>query len=222
MDMRSLQGKQTDYSGSNHNVKCIVPLVESHENPTVNLCEDDDIHFSAEQNIASDELAKGSYCVLVDRVDVVNMPDDRQFVTIESADTGAKLVGRSSVRGKRPPMQNVGEHSSHNWKVIFEDDMAPEEFDTQLEHSSSWEMWLGREFANRDDFRKTLAKFAIYNNFTLQHLKTQQFKVTARCKECDCPWRIHASMIDSGPRFKVRTYNPLHKCSKPVMGTAHR
>ena len=173
MDMRSLRGKQTDYSASNHDVKCKVPPVERHENPTVNLCEDEDIHFSAEQNIASNELAKESYCVLVDRVDVVNMPDDRQFVTIESADTRANLAGSSSVRGKRPPMQNVGEHSSHNRKVIFEDDMVPEEFDTQLEHNSSREMWLGREFANRDDFRKTLAKFAIYNNFTLQHLKTQ-------------------------------------------------
>ncbi|XXG43363.1 hypothetical protein AAC387_Pa01g3415 [Persea americana] len=143
MYMRSLRGKQTDYSGSNHDVKCKVPPVESHENPTVNLCEDEDIHFSAEQNIARDELAKESYCVLVDRVDVVNMPDDRQFVTIESANTGANLAGRSSVRGKRHPMQNVGEHSYQNRKVIFKDDMVPEEFDTQLEHNSSQEMWLG-------------------------------------------------------------------------------
>ena len=84
MDMRSLRGKQTDYSGSNHNVKSKVPPIESHENPFVNLGEDDDIHFSRQQNIGSDELAKESYCVLVDHVDVVNMPDDRQFVTIES------------------------------------------------------------------------------------------------------------------------------------------
>ena len=137
MDMRSLRGKQADYSTSNHDVKCKVPPVERHENPTVNLCEDEDIHFSAEQNIASNELAKESYCVLVDRVDVVNMHDGRQFVTIESTDTGANLASISSVRCKRPPMQNVGEHSSHNRKVIFEDDMVPEEFDAQLEHSSS-------------------------------------------------------------------------------------
>ena len=91
--MRSLRGKQIDYSASNHDVIRKVPPVEMHESPTINLCEDEDIHFSAEQNIASNELAKESYCVLVDRVDVVNMPDDRQFVTIESADTGANLAG---------------------------------------------------------------------------------------------------------------------------------
>ncbi|XXG76052.1 hypothetical protein AAC387_Pa08g0485 [Persea americana] len=123
--MRSLRSKQTEYSESNHNVKCKVPPIKSHENPTVNLCENDDIYFSAEQNIASDELAKESYCVLVDRVDVVNMPDDRQFVTIESENTGTNIGGSSSVRGKRPSMQNVGEHSSDNRKVIFEDDMVP-------------------------------------------------------------------------------------------------
>ena len=104
MDMRFLRGKQTNYSGSNHDAKCKVPSVESHENPTVNLCEDENIHFLAEQNNASDELVKESYCVLVDRVDVVNIPDDRQFVTIESVDTRANLAGSSSVKGKRPPM----------------------------------------------------------------------------------------------------------------------
>ncbi|XXG71336.1 hypothetical protein AAC387_Pa07g0619 [Persea americana] len=102
--MRSLRGKQTDYEVSNHDVIRKVPPVEMHENPTVNLCEDEDIHFSTEQNIASDELAKESHCVLVDRVDVVNIPDDRQFVTIESVDTRANLAGSSSVKGKRPPM----------------------------------------------------------------------------------------------------------------------
>ncbi|XXG47121.1 hypothetical protein AAC387_Pa02g1818 [Persea americana] len=90
MDMRSLRGKQTNYSGSNHNVKCQVPPVESHENPTVNLCKDDDIHFSAEQNIASDELAKESYCILVDCFDVVNMLDDRQYVTREHRNQSCK------------------------------------------------------------------------------------------------------------------------------------
>ena len=64
MDMRSLRGKQIDYSASNHDVIRKVPPVEMHENPTINLCEDEDIHFSAEQNIASDELAKESHCIL--------------------------------------------------------------------------------------------------------------------------------------------------------------
>ena len=28
-------------------------------------------------------------------------------------------------------------------------------------------------------------------------------------------------MIESGPRYKVQKYNPVHKCSKPMMSTAH-
>lgn len=30
------------------------------------------------------------------------------------------------------------------------------------------------------------------------------------------------SIIESGQRFKVRTYNPIHNCSKLMMGIAHR
>ena len=151
----------------------------------------------------------------------MNRASEKEVVPIELWDTTTNLVGSSGVRGKGPSMLNVEESSTHTWKVIFKDDMVPEQFVTDLEHNSSREMWLGREFPNHDDFRKTLARFTIYNNFTLEHLKTQQFKVTARCKERDCPWSIHASMIESGPRFKVQTYNPIHKYSKPMMGTAH-
>ena len=46
-------------------------------------------------------------------------------------------------------------------------------------------------------------------------------KIIARCKDDCCPWRVHASIVDSGPEFKVRTYNPRHCCSKPMMGMTH-
>ena len=46
--------------------------------------------------------------------------------------------------------------------------------------------------------------------------------VTASCKGVDCPWHIHASMVDSGPHFRVRKYNSTYCCSKPLMGTVHR
>ena len=37
-----------------------------------------------------------------------------------------------------------------------------------------------------------------------------------------CPWRVHASIVDSGPQFQIRTYNPNHSCSKPTMGMVHK
>ena len=64
--------------------------------------------------------------------------------------------------------------------------------------------------------------FAIYGNFTLRPLKTNMTKETAHCRDQECPWHIHASIVKSGPQFKVRTYNPNHRCSRPMMGMAHR
>ena len=88
--------------------------------------------------------------------------------------------------------------------------------------SSVREMWPGREFPDREAFRKGIAKHAIYNNFTLKHIKMNMKMVTACCKDDNYSWRIYNSIVDSVPQFKVRKYNLNHFCSKPMMGTTHR
>ncbi|XXG61870.1 hypothetical protein AAC387_Pa05g0364 [Persea americana] len=100
--------------------------------------------------------------------------------------------------------------------------MEPEDMNTYIGNNSAREMCIGHEFLGQQMFRNTLAKFAIYGNFTLRPLKTNMTKVTARCRDQECPWRIHASIVKLGPQFKVRTYNPNHRCSRPMMGMAHR
>ena len=97
----------------------------------------------------------------------------------------------------------LGDRSIHHPEVIVEDNMASEEFITDVYVNGPREVWLGHEFPDRDNFRKHLAKFTIYTNFNLQHIRTSQVMVTARCRDRHCPWRIHASMIESGTRFKV-------------------
>eukprot|EP00268_Persea_americana_P030238 TRINITY_DN29288_c0_g1_i1.p1 TRINITY_DN29288_c0_g1~~TRINITY_DN29288_c0_g1_i1.p1 ORF type:complete len:202 (-),score=10.97 TRINITY_DN29288_c0_g1_i1:620-1225(-) len=104
----------------------------------------------------------------------------------------------------------------------LENSMVPLEQIMEPYQMSSQEMWLGRKFPNRDTFRKTLAKFAIYNNFTLKHLKTNRTKVTNLCNDNNCLWRIHAYMVEFGPQFQVRMYYLTHSCSKPMMGMTYR
>lgn len=116
---------------------------------------------------------------------------------------------------------NTANRSNESIVVDFEDRMEPEKVNTEVGNNSVHEMWVSREFLNRQTFRNTLAKFAIYANFTLKHLKTNLTKVRVGCKDRDCPWWIYASIVESGPQFKVRTYNPKHRCSKPMMGMAH-
>ena len=100
--------------------------------------------------------------------------------------------------------------------------MVPKDMNTDVGNNSAWEMWVGREFPDHEKFWKTLAKFTIYGNFTLKHLKTTQIKVTTCCRDQNCPWHIHASIVESGPQFKVMMYNPNDSYSRPTMGMAHR
>ena len=92
-------------------------------------------------------------------------------------------------------------------------------FSTPPREDSSHEMWKGRVFNSRDAFKSTLAKFAMYKNFCLKPIRTNRFEATARCSNSTCPWRIHASIVEAGPQFQVRTYNPEHNCTEPLNGT---
>ena len=100
--------------------------------------------------------------------------------------------------------------------------MEPDDMKMYVGNNSTRDMCTGRVFRDWQTFRNTMAKFALYSNFTLKPLKTNMTKVTTRCKDQDCPWRIYASIVKLGPQFKVGTYNPNHWCSKPLMGMAHR
>lgn len=83
-------------------------------------------------------------------------------------------------------------------------------------------MWLGHEFGGQKAFCKALRRFVIYNNFNFKHLKCYSYTVTAKCMNENCQWHIHASIVDSEPIFKIRTYNRTHKCLKAKMGMAHK
>lgn len=68
---------------------------------------------------------------------------------------------------------------------IIEDIMLIETEETGLLHvvHSSYEMWEGRLFSNREAFKNTLRKHAIYNNFNLNHLKANNSAMRAKCKD---------------------------------------
>ena len=62
--------------------------------------------------------------------------------------------------------------------IDLEDKMEPEDMNAYVGNNSAWEMWIGCEFPNWQTLQNTLAKFAIYGNFTLRPLKTNMTKVT--------------------------------------------
>eukprot|EP00268_Persea_americana_P046620 TRINITY_DN4809_c0_g1_i2.p3 TRINITY_DN4809_c0_g1~~TRINITY_DN4809_c0_g1_i2.p3 ORF type:complete len:122 (+),score=17.78 TRINITY_DN4809_c0_g1_i2:1987-2352(+) len=67
------------------------------------------------------------------------------------------------------------------------DKMVLEEIIFEEGVDSAREMWLGSEFNDSEAFRRCIAKFAIYSNFTLEHMRTKVTQVIARCKDTNCP-----------------------------------
>ena len=74
------------------------------------------------------------------------------------------------------------------------------------------EFQIGQAFQNVDHFRKILKDYVIQEGFTLERVKNERTRVTCKCSETDCPWRIHASPMPDGVTYKVKSYNPLHTC----------
>lgn len=88
-------------------------------------------------------------------------------------------------------------------KCNIEDKPVPVE-DEGEDHSQedfTRNMWNDGVFNDRNSFRKTLSKFVMYTNFSLQYFKTCRTQVTTKCKVQSCLWRIHASIVKSGPQF---------------------
>lgn len=189
------------------------------EQPTADLRDDTDMQYPSvrDDDDVCNEALDGHIDLGMMRADDIHLnrhPSNGQL--------HSKPIFKAECCRDEVNQTNTDLRSNEIPKVEFDDKMEPDDMEMEFGNNSAREMWIGRVFPDRQMFRNTLAKFAIYGNFTLKHLKTNMTKVTARCKDQDCPWRIHASIVESGPQFKVRTYNPNHRCSKPLMGMAHQ
>eukprot|EP00268_Persea_americana_P040560 TRINITY_DN40300_c0_g1_i6.p1 TRINITY_DN40300_c0_g1~~TRINITY_DN40300_c0_g1_i6.p1 ORF type:complete len:742 (-),score=94.17 TRINITY_DN40300_c0_g1_i6:207-2432(-) len=185
--------------------------------PSDNLQDNADMHSS----YATDDTAA--------EIDVVPEDDndggsekDMDTEDDEHLDGGQQPVGGKESTPHIPEGYTEPCNPAQECSVV--DTLIPDPDQIGDEHveSSLRDMWKGRRFPDRESFRTTLKKFAIYNNFALKPIKTSRMEVTARCGDPNCPWRIHASIVESGPQFQVKTYKQNHSCSKPTMGLAHR
>ncbi|XP_068635264.1 uncharacterized protein [Aristolochia californica] len=81
--------------------------------------------------------------------------------------------------------------------------------------SSSWDkaiIGVGQEFKSVKEFRSSLGKFAIAGGFHFHFVKNDSRRVTAKCKNDNCSWRIHASRLPKTPLFKIKKYEGSHTC----------
>ena len=188
--------------------------------PTIDIQEDDDTRFPTTLFYFADDDESMFEKINVELFDV-NGSESVRSAPATNVDVNRSLAATQLINsGIEKDTISRNEEDDFS-KSPFVDTIIPKDVVPEEGAGSAREMWLSREFPDRDAFRRAIVKYAIYNNFTLKHERTNMQMVTVSCKGVSCPWRIHASMVDSGPHFRVRKYNSTHSCSKPLMGTAH-
>ena len=189
--------------------------------PTTAIQEDDDTRFPTTFSYFADDYESMFEEINKELLDVSGSKSVRNTlvtnVDVNGSLAAAQLINSSVERDTTSRSEEDGFSKSPFVDTMIPEDVVPEEGT-----GSTREMWLGREFPDHEAFRRAIAKYAIYNNFTLKHERTNMKIVTGSCKGVDCPWRIYASMVDSGPHFRVQKYSFAHYSSKPLMRTAHR
>ncbi|XP_078432306.1 uncharacterized protein LOC144703887 isoform X2 [Wolffia australiana] len=73
-------------------------------------------------------------------------------------------------------------------------------------------IYVGQEFDNVKVFRDELCKFAFLKGFKYRFIKNEHSRLTAKCAEDTCPWRIHASQSSRKKTFVIKKMNPAHTC----------
>ncbi|ONK66541.1 uncharacterized protein A4U43_C06F9260 [Asparagus officinalis] len=71
---------------------------------------------------------------------------------------------------------------------------------------------VGQEFDNVKEFRGQLCKYAISKGFVYKFVKNEITRVTVKCIEENCPWRIHASESSQKQKFVIKKMNNEHTC----------
>ncbi|MQM07079.1 hypothetical protein Taro_039913 [Colocasia esculenta] len=66
-----------------------------------------------------------------------------------------------------------------------------------------------------------LTNYAIYRGSDWFYIKNDHSHVTARCKGEGCPWQVHASMLEDGPDFAIKTMNNVHTCGCDLKSQHH-
>ena len=156
--------------------------------PTMNIREDVDMHFfSARDFHTTDRSIRAGFDV--DGVDPeANDVNDAFCATIDMSKVHGSSSWMMAGNEQGPETIHAMNHSFAMEDVNFVDTMVPQDVITKTSTDSAREMCIGHQFPDRESFKRSLAKFASYNNFTVRHVMTNMKKITARCNDDGCPW----------------------------------
>ncbi|KAL0461930.1 UNVERIFIED_CONTAM: hypothetical protein Slati_0080600 [Sesamum latifolium] len=76
------------------------------------------------------------------------------------------------------------------------------------------QLMVSLKFKSAERFRETLRDYCERNGFDLHNIRNEDTRITSKCKNETCNWRIHASPIQEGTTFQIKTVKGEHTCAR--------
>ncbi|KAJ4882223.1 hypothetical protein Rs2_39278 [Raphanus sativus] len=75
------------------------------------------------------------------------------------------------------------------------------------------ELYVGQNFATRDEFKQHMALYAIKNKFVYRCAKSSPSVMVLECCGRSCVWRVYAVLVKGSCMYEVRKVRGGHSCS---------
>ena len=69
------------------------------------------------------------------------------------------------------------------------------------------ELRVGAQFDNFPQLRNAIKNEAIQCHVELKVEKADKYRYTVSCADKTCPWRLHSSVINGGPRCEIKKFD---------------
>ncbi|KAK1313209.1 hypothetical protein QJS10_CPA06g01544 [Acorus calamus] len=151
--------------------------------------------------------------------------EERQTDNSEKGDFEAEEYSYSETEeasNDENEMENVEDEAHHDECAVQLDggnscsdcEVSSEKYEGEFVEIDSEmpKMVVGSKFPNVDHFRDALKQYCVTNEFVVKYIKNERPRVTAKCGVGKCSWRIHASVLQDGITFEVKTLNAAHTC----------
>lgn len=154
-------------------LKCLIPLspLAVKDISLIDLYEVRDINFSSTMNDLAEDDQSMFKEINVELLDVDVSESVHSFIVAPAIKVdlnGSSLAVQYIESGVHRDNRSTNQQDSIP-ESSFGDTMVPRDVAPEEGNNLAREKWLGGEFPNREAFRRVIAKYAIYNNFTMEH-----------------------------------------------------
>ncbi|XP_012844716.1 PREDICTED: uncharacterized protein LOC105964757 [Erythranthe guttata] len=171
-----------------------------------------------------------SYALSEDLDDIEGSDDDDIFVERNNSKQEQIKKLNSMLRKSKRPMPKVHKYridpTATGWYSDVDDEDDMEALNDPCTDSRKFPIYnegqtmknrnleVGMKFPNVDLYREALQDWVVRNGYELEHMKNERRRVTSECKASGCNWRIHASIVQGGPLFQIKTIKGEHTCTQ--------